>query len=70
MQLDPDQREWLYREEQERLKMQRRMVRASEHPRINSHWVGIIIAVAAVTGVLAYFVSIDDIRDLLSRVMR
>jgi hypothetical protein len=65
MQFDPDQREWLYQEQQERLRWSRRLRRS---PQRGAKWRPVVIAVMTGLGVLAAILSSDSFADLLVQV--
>jgi hypothetical protein len=62
MQLDPDQREWLYQEEQERLKFQRRMASAR---RTRSNWAAVLAGSAMVVVLVLLIVSSDTFAEMI-----
>ena len=62
MQLDPDQREWLYREEQERLRLQRRMRSARQN---RANWALALAGAAVVVLLVAIIVSSDTFEEML-----
>jgi hypothetical protein len=62
MQLDPDQREWLYREEQERLRLQRRMKSAREN---RANWAMALAGAAVLVLLVAIIVSSDTFAEML-----
>jgi hypothetical protein len=64
MQVDPDQREWLQREEQERLRWKRKL---EKQPRTRPQWILIAAAGVILAVVVAVVVSSDMFKDLLSR---
>jgi hypothetical protein len=67
MQLDPDQREWLYQEEQERLRWQRKLRR---QPRRHSKWIPAMIAALLLVAVTIAVVSSDTFGELITRMRR
>ena len=62
MQLDPDQREWLYREEQERLRLQRRMRSARQN---RANWALALAGAAVLVLLVAIIVSSDTFEEML-----
>ena len=67
MQLDPDQREWLYQEEQERLRWKRKLQR---QPATYTKWAPAAIAAVLLIVVLIAVVSSDTFGELISRMRR
>jgi hypothetical protein len=64
MQLDPDQREWLYKEQQERLRWKRKL----EHPpRTSPQWILAAIAGVILVVVIAVVASSDMLGEILAR---
>ena len=67
MPVDPDQREWLYNEEQERLRWKRKL----EHPpRTRPQWILGALAAVILLAVLGVLVSSDMFEDVLARFNR
>ena len=67
MQVDPDQREWLQKEEQERQRWKRKLER---QPRTRPHWVLAATAGVILVVVVVVVVSSDMFNDLLRRLGR
>ena len=67
MQVDPDQREWLQREEKERLHWKRKLER---QPRTRPHWILAAAAGIILVVVVVVVVSSDMFSDLLIRLGR
>ena len=66
MQLDPDQREWLYQEQQERLRWKNKLQRHS-HKRLK--WVPAAVAVLLIA-LLIGVVSSETFGELIARLRR
>ena len=62
MQLDPDQREWLYKEEQERLRLQRRMRSARQN---RANWAMVLAGAAVLVLLVAVIASSDTFAEML-----
>jgi hypothetical protein len=67
MQLDPDQREWLYQEEQERLKFQRRMASAR---RTRTNWGAVLAGGAIIVVLVLLIVSSGTFAEMMSWLRR
>jgi hypothetical protein len=65
MQFDPDQREWLYKEEQERLHWKRRL---EQRPQSYSKWVPATAAGVVLLLLVAFIVSSDAFAELMTRI--
>jgi hypothetical protein len=67
MQLDPDQREWLYQEEQERLRWKRKLQR---QPGKYQRWLPAAIACVMLLLIVTAIVTSDSFAELISKARR
>jgi hypothetical protein len=65
MQLDPDQREWLYNEEQERLLWKRKLRR---QPQKHAKWIAGAAAAVVALGIVTAIVTSDSFAELIARI--
>ena len=62
MQLGPDQREWLYREEKERLRLQRKMMSARRN---RANWTMALLGAAVFVLLVGIIVSSETFAEML-----